>query len=130
HIVTNRVIGAGVDLRPAIAEMAAVEGKFWAEMAAQPEAARRVEQIVAPVIADGERQGSDEEAACVLEPGIAEDAALDRSEPLTAVGPGPFLLPDEVALPLDIGGKVDRLGRVSGVFLMRRRDLQVQRLVA
>src|SRR6185503_15706757 len=128
--IRDGMVGAGVDLRPAVAEVAAVEGDFRAETAAQAESARRVQQAVAAVKAERQWQCGDQEAACVLDPRAAEHATLDRSEPLAAVGPGPGLLPDEVALPLDIGGKVDGLGGVGGEPLVRRRELHIERLVA
>ncbi len=58
-----------------------------------------------------------------LMPGAAEHAALVGREQLGAVGPGPFLLPDEVALPLDVArravdGLAPRKRRTSGA---RRR---------
>src|SRR5438132_3974822 len=108
--IRDGVVGAGVDLGSPVAEMAAVEGDFRAQPAAETEAAGRIEQAVAVVIAEAERHRRDQEAARVLEPGTAEHAALNRAEPLAAVGPSPFLLPDKVALPLDVAGEVDGLG--------------------
>src|SRR5205085_10193340 len=104
--VSDRMVRAGVELRPPVAEMATVERDFGTQPTAEPEAPRRVEQAVAAVIADGERGGSDQEPACVLDPGAAEHPAFDGSEPLATVGPGPLLLPDEVALALDVACKV------------------------
>src|SRR4029079_4949742 len=55
------MVGAGVDLRPAVTEVAAVEGDFRAETTAQAETARRVQQAVAAVKAERPRQGGDED---------------------------------------------------------------------
>ena len=57
-----------------------------------------------------------------LTPALLNTPRSSVAEPLAAVGPGPFLLPDEVALPLDVGGKVDRLGRVGSELLVRSRE--------
>ena len=51
--------------------------------------------------------------ARVLEPGDAEHAALVGREQLAADAPGPFLLPDEIALPLDAAGELDGLGLIG-----------------
>ena len=110
--------------------MAAVEGDFRAQPAAETEAAGRIEQAVAAVIAEAERHRRDREFPGVFDPGTAEHTAFAGRQQLAAVGPGPFLLPDEVALPLDVAGEVDRLGGVGGELLMRRCQLKIECLVA
>ena len=61
NAVRQRMIGAGVDLGARIGEGAAVETDFRADPAAETEAPGRVEQVVAAVIAQGRRDGADEE---------------------------------------------------------------------
>ena len=52
----DRLVGAGVDLRPGIGEAAAVERDLRADPPAEAEAAGRVEQIVDAVIAEARRE--------------------------------------------------------------------------
>ena len=99
------MVGARVQLRAGIGELTAVRGNLGADPAAQAKAAAGVEQAVAAVITEAERQRRDQERARVLDAVAAEHAAFVGREQLGAVCPGPLLLPDEVALPLDIAGE-------------------------
>src|SRR4029079_8997438 len=101
-----------------------------ADAAAEPEPAGRIEQIVASVIAETKRQGSDEEPARLLDSGAVKGALLVRAEQLRAVSPGPLLLPDEVALALDITGQRDGPRFIGIELLMPGRGLEVEDLIA
>src|SRR4029078_11363978 len=94
------------------------------------EATRRIEQAVAAVVTQARGQRGAEERARVLEAGRIEQPRRVGREQLGARGPGPFLLPDEIALPLDIPGEEDGACLVGIVFLVQARSLQSQQLVS
>ena len=125
------MIGARVDLRAGIAEAAAVHGDFGADPAAQPEAraSGRAGCRCRHSRGSAGKRG-DEEGARVLDPGPVNTPCSSVREHFGAIGPRPFLLPDEVALPLDIAGELDRARFVGVELLVRGRGLQVQHLVA
>src|SRR6185369_8406834 len=127
--VRQRPIGARIELDSGIGAPPAVERNFRADPAAQAESARRVEQAVASIISEAKGKCRDQECTRVLDSGGVEDAAFVRRQDLAAIGPGPFLLPDEIALPLDIAGDLDR-SRLIGIELaVRGGGLEVQYLV-
>ena len=103
-----------------------MHGDFGAEPSSKSETAGRIEQIVAAVVAEAHRKRGDEEGACILDARQVEHAALIGREQLRAVGPGPLLLPDEIALPLDVRRQRNRF-RLIGVELLvagRRQDVE------
>src|SRR5262249_37107539 len=130
HSVGDRMIGARIDLRARIDEFTAMSRDLRAQSPAQPEPARRIQQVVAAVKTKAQRKGGNQEGPRFLvQLGWTENALLVGREKFGAVGPGPSLLPDEIALPLDIAAEPDRLGLISIELLVTCRGLQVQDLV-
>ena len=72
-----------------------------------------IEQAVAAVVAERKRKRGDEEGSRVFDAIEAEHTIFISREDLRAVAPGPLLLPDEVAQPLDMAAEQDGLGFVS-----------------
>src|SRR6185295_5839681 len=75
HAIGEGMVGARIELDPAVGKLAAMGGDFRADPAAQAKPAGRIEQAVAAVIAKAGGQSRDEEGARVLEAGKAEDTA-------------------------------------------------------
>ena len=59
HPAADRLVEAAVELQPRIAEHAVVERQLGREARGQPEAARRIEQIVRAVIGERRRRGTE-----------------------------------------------------------------------
>src|SRR5258708_2217913 len=124
------MIGARIELRPSVGESSAVGGHFRAKPKTQPEPLGGVEKIVAAVIADCKGRSGDQESLGILNSSAAEHTALVGRKPLHSVAPGPRLLPNEVALALDVRGKIDGLGSIGSELLVRDRELCIESLVA
>ena len=76
HTVGHRTIGARVELGARIGKLPPWNEISGLSRAAQSEAARRIEQVVAAVIAEAQRRGGNEESPRVLDARAVENAAL------------------------------------------------------
>src|SRR5207245_7303324 len=85
---------------------------------------------VASVKPEAERQRGNQERPRRLVTGEVEYAVLVGGEQLGAVSPRPFLVPNEVALPLDVTREEDGLRFIGVELLVPGRSLEIEHLVA
>jgi len=124
------MIGADVDLATRIGELTAVRRQLGADAGAEPEAPARIEQAVAAVIAEADGRGGDEEGTPLFDASLVERPLLVGRERLDPAGVCPCLVPDEVALTLDVARDLDGLRFIGVVVGVARQRLQVENLVA